>query len=205
MHPLSGFASSQGLLQASGCTRRGHRRFANRRRYPDKDLPAQQDFTRAESAGGWRHKRGARAPPRAASITRCCDDIHRTRLLTGAPFGSPFAYNTRCHDASCSRRRSLRRPLASRAARHEYISRKDEGDKLVVAERGDLVFVFNFHPVNSFSDYRVGCLEAGPYKARARLSETKFLCVLPSTLSTPSNYRLGCLKLGPAQLRACPS
>ena len=25
--------------------------------------------------------------------------------------------------------------------------------------------VFNFHPVNSFSDYRVGCYKPGPYKA----------------------------------------
>ncbi|KAK9791176.1 hypothetical protein WJX73_007550 [Symbiochloris irregularis] len=47
---------------------------------------------------------------------------------------------------------------------HEYVSRKDEGDKLIVVERGDLVMVFNFHPVNSFSDYRIGCPNAGEYK-----------------------------------------
>jgi hypothetical protein len=29
---------------------------------------------------------------------------------------------------------------------------------------GDLVFVFNFHPTTSFTDYRVGCYKAGPYK-----------------------------------------
>jgi Alpha amylase, C-terminal all-beta domain len=51
-------------------------------------------------------------------------------------------------------------------ARHEYVSRKDEGDKVVVVERGDLVFVFNFHYCNSFSDYRVGCLSPGDYKVR---------------------------------------
>ena len=44
---------------------------------------------------------------------------------------------------------------------------QDEGDKMLVVERGDLVFVFNFHPVNSFSDYRVGAYLPGPYKARA--------------------------------------
>ncbi|EFJ46288.1 1,4-alpha-glucan branching enzyme II, partial [Volvox carteri f. nagariensis] len=49
-------------------------------------------------------------------------------------------------------------------APNTYISRKDEGDKLIVFERGDLVFVFNFHPTQSFMDYRVGCREAGPYK-----------------------------------------
>ena len=38
---------------------------------------------------------------------------------------------------------------------------------MLVVERGDLVFVFNFHPVNSFSDYRVGAYLPGPYKARA--------------------------------------
>jgi len=50
------------------------------------------------------------------------------------------------------------------SAPHTYVSRKDEMDKLVVAERGDLVFVFNFHHTNSYSDYRVGCLNTGGYK-----------------------------------------
>ena len=35
------------------------------------------------------------------------------------------------------------------------MSRKDEGDKMVVVERGDLVLVFNFHPYNSYTDYKV--------------------------------------------------
>ena len=43
---------------------------------------------------------------------------------------------------------------------------QDEGDKLIVAEKGDLVFVFNFHPTNSYSDYRVGTKHGGAYKAR---------------------------------------
>ena len=47
------------------------------------------------------------------------------------------------------------------AAPHQYISKKDEGDKLVVVERGDLVFVFNFHPGNSYTDYRIGCFHLG--------------------------------------------
>ena len=53
------------------------------------------------------------------------------------------------------------------AAPHTYVSRKDEGDKLVVLERGDVVMVFNFHPTNSYQDYRVGCLLPGPYKVGA--------------------------------------
>ena len=41
---------------------------------------------------------------------------------------------------------------------------QSEGDKVIIAERGELVFVFNFHPTSSYSDYRVGCKEPGPYK-----------------------------------------
>ncbi|KAL7752174.1 alpha-1,4-glucan branching enzyme [Sorochytrium milnesiophthora] len=37
-----------------------------------------------------------------------------------------------------------------------YVSLKHESDKVVVFERGDLLFVFNFHPTQSYSDYKVG-------------------------------------------------
>jgi len=37
-----------------------------------------------------------------------------------------------------------------------YISLKHEADKLIVFERGNLLWIFNFHPSKSFSDYRVG-------------------------------------------------
>ncbi|XP_047339190.1 1,4-alpha-glucan-branching enzyme 2-2, chloroplastic/amyloplastic-like [Impatiens glandulifera] len=47
---------------------------------------------------------------------------------------------------------------------HQYISRKDEGDRMVVFEKGNLVFVFNFHWCNSYSDYGVGCLKPGKYR-----------------------------------------
>lgn len=47
---------------------------------------------------------------------------------------------------------------------HQYVSRKDEGDKFIVFEKGDLVFVFNFHWTNSYTDYRVGCMVPGKYK-----------------------------------------
>ena len=46
------------------------------------------------------------------------------------------------------------------------MSRKDEGDKLIVFERGDLVFVFNFHWNNSYTDYRIGCNKPGKYQVR---------------------------------------
>ncbi|KAJ3258403.1 alpha-1,4-glucan branching enzyme [Boothiomyces macroporosus] len=38
----------------------------------------------------------------------------------------------------------------------EYTSLKHEGDKIIVFEKDDLLFVFNFHPTKSFTDYRVG-------------------------------------------------
>lgn len=49
-------------------------------------------------------------------------------------------------------------------AGHTYISRKDEGDKMIVVERGDLVFVWNFHPTNSYTDYLIGAEKEGEYK-----------------------------------------
>jgi 1,4-alpha-glucan branching enzyme len=51
---------------------------------------------------------------------------------------------------------------------HQYVSRKDEGDRVIVFERGNLVFVFNFHWTKSYSDYRVGCLKPGKYKVLFR-------------------------------------
>ncbi|KAG2262463.1 hypothetical protein Bca52824_069542 [Brassica carinata] len=47
---------------------------------------------------------------------------------------------------------------------HQFISRKDEGDRVIVFERGDLVFVFNFHWTSSYFDYRIGCSKPGKYK-----------------------------------------
>ncbi|ORY90097.1 glycoside hydrolase superfamily [Leucosporidium creatinivorum] len=44
-----------------------------------------------------------------------------------------------------------------------YISLKNESDKVVVFERGNLLFIFNFHPTESFTDYRVGTDWAGEY------------------------------------------
>ncbi|KAJ0574591.1 putative 1,4-alpha-glucan branching enzyme [Helianthus annuus] len=49
-------------------------------------------------------------------------------------------------------------------SQHQYISRKHEEERVIIFEREDLVFVFNFHWYNSYSDYRVGCLHPGMYK-----------------------------------------
>jgi 1,4-alpha-glucan branching enzyme len=45
-----------------------------------------------------------------------------------------------------------------------YISLKHEGDKVVVFERAGLLWIFNFHPINSFTDYRVGVDVPGTYR-----------------------------------------
>lgn len=50
------------------------------------------------------------------------------------------------------------------AAPQAYISLKHEGDKVIVFERAGLVFIFNFHPTQSYSDYRIGIEVPGTYK-----------------------------------------
>jgi 1,4-alpha-glucan branching enzyme/glycosyltransferase involved in cell wall biosynthesis len=43
------------------------------------------------------------------------------------------------------------------SSEHQYVSVKNEMDKVIVFERGDCLFVFNFHHSNSYADYGVGC------------------------------------------------
>ena len=58
---------------------------------------------------------------------------------------------------------------------HEYVSRKHEGDKVLVFERGPLVFIFNFHPTNSYQDYQVGVpSNIGRYLAVLSSDEEEF-------------------------------
>lgn len=44
-----------------------------------------------------------------------------------------------------------------------YVSWKHDGDKVVAFERGDLVFILNFHPNKSFADYKIGVETPGRY------------------------------------------
>lgn len=46
----------------------------------------------------------------------------------------------------------------------QYISCTSETEKLIVFERGDLVFVFNFHPTRTYSGMKVGCEIPGKYR-----------------------------------------
>ncbi|CAN9360378.1 unnamed protein product [Alternaria alternata] len=45
-----------------------------------------------------------------------------------------------------------------------YVSLKHEGDKVIVFERAGLLWIFNFHPQESFTDYRVGVEQEGTYR-----------------------------------------
>ncbi|OCT93898.1 hypothetical protein XELAEV_18011569mg [Xenopus laevis] len=49
------------------------------------------------------------------------------------------------------------------AAPQAYISAKHEGDKIIVFERANLLFIFNFHPYKSFTGYRVAVNTPGKY------------------------------------------
>ncbi len=55
-----------------------------------------------------------------------------------------------------------------------YVSLKHEVDKVIVYERAGLLFVFNFHPSQSFSDYRVGVEEAGDYEVVLTSDDKRF-------------------------------
>lgn len=55
-----------------------------------------------------------------------------------------------------------------------YVSRKDEGDKVIAFERAGLVWVFNFHPTQSFTDYRIGANRPGKYACVLSTDEAAF-------------------------------
>uniref|UniRef100_A0A4W5JMB2 Alpha-amylase/branching enzyme C-terminal all beta domain-containing protein n=1 Tax=Hucho hucho TaxID=62062 RepID=A0A4W5JMB2_9TELE len=42
----------------------------------------------------------------------------------------------------------------------------DEKDKVIVFERANVMFVFNFHPSNSYSDYRIAAGPNGKYRIK---------------------------------------
>ncbi|KAE8720685.1 1,4-alpha-glucan-branching enzyme 1 [Hibiscus syriacus] len=46
----------------------------------------------------------------------------------------------------------------------QIVSCTDEENKVIVFERGDLVFVFNFHQENTYDGYKVGCDLPGKYR-----------------------------------------
>jgi len=55
-----------------------------------------------------------------------------------------------------------------------YVSLKHEGDKVIVFERAGLLWIFNFHPSSSFTDYRVGVDHAGTYRIVINTDDSAF-------------------------------
>lgn len=50
---------------------------------------------------------------------------------------------------------SLEEKMGWLASDPAYVSCKHEEDKVIVFERAGLIFAFNFHTTNSYSDYKV--------------------------------------------------
>nr|XP_003469368.1 1,4-alpha-glucan-branching enzyme [Cavia porcellus] len=50
------------------------------------------------------------------------------------------------------------------SAPQAYVSEKHEDNKIITFERANLLFIFNFHPSKSFTDYRVGTALPGKFK-----------------------------------------
>ncbi|KAJ2661621.1 alpha-1,4-glucan branching enzyme [Coemansia sp. RSA 1200] len=61
------------------------------------------------------------------------------------------------------------------SARDQWVTLKHEGDKVLAFERGGLVWIFNFHPTQSYADYRVGVAWPGKYTAALATDDTRFL------------------------------
>lgn len=57
---------------------------------------------------------------------------------------------------------------------HEYVSLSDEKDKIIVYERGELVFVFNFHTNNSYEHYQIGTNWRSPHMILFETDEARF-------------------------------
>lgn len=57
----------------------------------------------------------------------------------------------------------------------QYVSRKNQGDRVIVFERGGLVWAFNFHATKSYTDYRIGANRAGKYKVVLDSDANEFL------------------------------
>ena len=56
----------------------------------------------------------------------------------------------------------------------QYITEKHEGDKLIVFEKADLLFIFNFHPSQSYDNYRIGTKWASNHKIVLDSDEARF-------------------------------
>jgi len=58
-----------------------------------------------------------------------------------------------------------------------YVSRKHEDDKVIVFERAGVVFVFNFNPSKSFTDYKIGVQVDGVYPSHPLVVHANLYCI----------------------------
>lgn len=59
-------------------------------------------------------------------------------------------------------------------AKHQYVTLLHEKDKIIVFEKGDLLFIFNFHPNQSFEHYRIGTKWASEHIILVDTDEGRF-------------------------------
>uniref|UniRef100_A0A8C1SCP8 1,4-alpha-glucan branching enzyme n=1 Tax=Cyprinus carpio TaxID=7962 RepID=A0A8C1SCP8_CYPCA len=60
------------------------------------------------------------------------------------------------------------------AAGQAAVTTLNQADKVIVFERSNLLFIFNFHPCNSYIDYRVAVEHAGKYKIKLNSDELQY-------------------------------
>ena len=56
-----------------------------------------------------------------------------------------------------------------------WVSLKHEGDRMVVFERGGLLFIFNFHALKSYTEYKIGVDIGGTYKIVLNSDDPEFM------------------------------
>ncbi|KAJ2676181.1 alpha-1,4-glucan branching enzyme [Coemansia spiralis] len=61
------------------------------------------------------------------------------------------------------------------SAHDQWVTLKHEGDKVLAFERGNLLWIFNFDPTRSYTDYRIGTAWAGKYTVALSTDDTQFL------------------------------
>ncbi|KAJ8391454.1 hypothetical protein AAFF_G00089280 [Aldrovandia affinis] len=55
-----------------------------------------------------------------------------------------------------------------------FVSAKHEEDKVIIFERANVIFIFNFHPTKSYNNYRVAASSPGKYKIKLDSDEVQF-------------------------------
>ncbi|TPX77164.1 1,4-alpha-glucan branching enzyme [Chytriomyces confervae] len=60
------------------------------------------------------------------------------------------------------------------SSQDQFVSLKHEVDKVIVFERGNLLWIFNFNPTQSFTDYRVGTKWTGVHRIVLNTDDKQF-------------------------------